>query len=205
VRVGNEEYARSNRSFGMTTLRKRHVQLAGSGIRIEFKGKGGKQHCVSVSDRRVARIVGRCQELPGQLLFQYLDEAGERRQVTSNDVNDYIREATAGDFTAKDVRTWAGTVVAANALLEVSDGDEESEARLKRDVVQAVELVAEELGNTPAIARKCYIHPAVLDAYLTGSLKPVMQDAARTRKRSKWLNREEATVAGALDKLQRRR
>ncbi|HWC29070.1 MAG TPA: DNA topoisomerase IB, partial [Dehalococcoidia bacterium] len=97
VRVGNEEYARSNRSFGMTTLRKRHVQLAGGGIRIEFKGKGGKQHCVSVSDRRVARIVGRCQELPGQLLFQYLDEAGERRQVTSNDVNDYIREATAGD------------------------------------------------------------------------------------------------------------
>jgi DNA topoisomerase-1 len=176
IRVGNEEYARSNRSYGLTTMRYRHVDVEGSRMRFEFKGKSGKQHSVAVTDRRLARIVKQCQELPGQHLFQYVDEGGERHSVDSSDVNEYIREAGDDDFTAKDYRTWMGTVLAAEALEALShesptpNGDGPAPRPAKRDVVAAIEEVARTLGNTAAVCRRCYVHPAILDAYLEGSV-----------------------------------
>ena len=168
IRVGNEEYARENRSFGLTTLRDRHATIRGGRMTFAFKGKSGRQHEVEVADRRLARIVERCQDLPGQQLFQYLDEAGERRSVASDDVNAYLREISGDEFTAKDFRTWAGTVLAAMALQEFSEFDTEAEA--KKNVVRAIEAVAEKLGNTPAVSRASYVHPTVIDAYLEGDL-----------------------------------
>jgi DNA topoisomerase-1 len=168
IRVGNDEYARHNKSFGLTTMRDRHVAVNGSEIRFHFRGKSGKYHSLELQDRRLARIVKRCRDIPGQELFQYFDDAGERRDVGSGDVNEYLREITGQDFTAKDFRTWAGTVLAAWALREFEVFDSETQA--KRNVVQAIERVAERLGNTPAVCRRCYVHPAVLDAYLDGSL-----------------------------------
>jgi DNA topoisomerase I len=166
IRVGNDEYARENRSFGLTTLKDRHVAVDGSEIRFRFTGKGGRQHDVDVRDGRLARIIKQCQDVPGQELFQYQDEDGEPRDVDSADVNDYIREAAGGEFTAKDFRTWAGTIAAATALQEVEPFGSEAEA--KRNVIHAVERVAERLGNTPAVCRKCYVHPAILEAYMEG-------------------------------------
>jgi DNA topoisomerase-1 len=168
VRVGNEEYARDNRSFGLTTLRDRHAQVGSKRIRFRFRGKGGRVNEVELSDARLARIVARCQDLPGQELFAYLDEDGEVRAVGSSDVNDYLREISGQDFTAKDFRTWAGTVLAAWALQEFQEVDSEAEA--KRNVVRAIERVAEWLGNTPAVSRSSYVHPSVIDAYLDGDL-----------------------------------
>ena len=167
VRVGNEEYARANRSFGLTTLRDRHVDVSGAEVRFQFRGKGGKEHAVGVRDPRVARIVRHLQDLPGQELFQYLDDDGARRSVDSGDVNAYLREISGEDFTAKDVRTWAGTVLCALALAEAREFASLREAR--RNITRAIEQVAARLGNTPAISRKCYVHPAVLDAYLEGA------------------------------------
>jgi len=175
IRVGNEEYARQNRSFGLTTLRTRHASVAGSRLEFRFRGKSARNHVVRISDRTLGRIVKRCQELPGQALFQYLDGEGRRRTVGSSDVNAYLREVTQSDFTAKDFRTWAGTVLAARALRELPAASDKRHAN--RNVVRAVESVAERLGNTPAICRRCYVHPAVIDAYLDGSLR----DALRTR------------------------
>ncbi|WP_165068348.1 DNA topoisomerase IB [Paludisphaera rhizosphaerae] len=175
IRVGNEEYARTNKSFGLTTMRNRHVEVEGATIEFQFKGKSGVKHRISIRDRRLARVVARCQDLPGQELFTYLDDDGEPQHVGSADVNDYLREVSGADFTAKDFRTWAGTVLASLALQEFEAFD--SDAQAKRNVVQAVERVAERLGNTPSVCRKCYVHPAVLDAYLEGS----MLDALRTR------------------------
>ncbi len=175
IRVGNDEYARDNNSFGLTTLRDRHADVTGSTIEFRFRGKGGKLTTSKVTDARVARIVKRCQDLPGQELFQYVDDDGTVQDVDSADVNHYLREITGQDFTAKDFRTWAGTVAAAWALEEFEGFD--SEAQAKRNVVQAIERVAARLGNTPAVCRKCYVHPAVLDAYLEGS----MLGALRTR------------------------
>ena len=166
VRVGNEEYARHNKSFGLTTLRDRHVEVAGPAVRLSFRGKGGKEHEVDVRDPRLARIVRRLQDLPGQELFQYLDEDGARRSVDSGDVNAYLREISGDDFTAKDFRTWAGTVLCALALAE--HGSFTSGRQAKRNVTRAIERVAAQLGNTPAISRKCYVHPAVLEAYRAG-------------------------------------
>jgi DNA topoisomerase-1 len=166
VRVGNEEYARANKSFGLTTLRDRHVEVAGPEVRFQFRGKGGKEHAVGVRDPRVARIIRCLQDLPGQELFQYLDEDGTRRSVDSGDVNAYLREISGDDFTAKDFRTWAGTVLCALALAEV--GVSASERQAKRNITRAIEQVATQLGNTPAISRKCYVHPAVLEAYQAG-------------------------------------
>ena len=166
IRVGNEEYARTNRSFGLTTLRDRHVDISGAELRFAFRGKGGKVHDVGVRDRGIARIVRRLQDLPGQELFQYVDEAGERRAIDSGDVNAYLKTITGADFTAKDFRTWAGTVLAALALAEVRTFATAREA--KRNVVRAIERVAARLGNTPAICRKSYVHPEVLHAYLDG-------------------------------------
>jgi DNA topoisomerase-1 len=162
IRVGNDEYARANRSFGLTTLRERHVEISGFTVTFEFRGKGGKQHQIKVADRRLARIVKNCRDLPGYELFQYLDEAGARRRVVSDDVNAYLREIAGDDFSAKDFRTWHGTVLAALTLQELAF---DSETAAKRAVTQAIECVAARLGNTPAICRKCYVHPAVIDAF----------------------------------------
>lgn len=168
MRVGNQEYARQNKSFGLTTLRARHARVRGSRVLFDFRGKHGIQHEIDLSDRRLAAIVARCRDLPGQDLFQYLDGDGERRQASSDDVNDYLREASGEDITAKDFRTWAATNLAASALREFEAFD--SEAKARTNLVRAVEDVAKRLGNTPAICRKCYIHPAVFDGYLDGSL-----------------------------------
>jgi DNA topoisomerase I len=166
IRVGNAEYARTNGSFGLTTLRNRHVDVSGSTVRFEFRGKGGKPVSVGVTDRRVARVIARCQELPGQELFQYVDADGARQSIDSADVNAYLKDAAGEDFTAKDFRTWVGTVLAAQALSDVSALASKTQAR--RNVARAVEAVARQLGNTPAICRKSYVHPAVIDAYIDG-------------------------------------
>ena len=174
IRVGNEEYARQNHSFGLTTMRDRHVDVDGSTLRFHFRGKACKNHVVDVRDRRLARIVQRCRDIPGQELFQYVDDAGEHRSIESADVNAYLREISGQDFTAKDFRTWAGTVLAAWALNEFEAFDSQTQA--KQNVVRAIENVAERLGNTPAICRRCYVHPAVIDSYLDGSLLESLKD-----------------------------
>jgi DNA topoisomerase-1 len=165
IRVGNDEYSRLNRSFGLTTLRNRHVRIRGSAIRFRFRGKGGKLHEVGLRDRRLAGLVRRCQELPGQDLFQYAED-GIVGDVTSDDVNAYIRDISGGDFTAKDFRTWAGTVLAYRALAELQPPTNEREGR--RNVVEAIRQVAGQLGNTAAVCRQSYVHPGVLEAYLEG-------------------------------------
>jgi DNA topoisomerase-1 len=167
IRVGNEEYARENKSFGLTTMQDRHVDVKGSKLRFRFRGKSGRQHEVDVTDRRIARIVSKLQDLPGQSLFQYLGDEGNVRDITSQDVNEYLREITGEDFTAKDFRTWAGTVLAAVALSAASEFETRKQA--KANIKNAIEAVAKILGNTPAICRQCYIHPAVLEAYLNGN------------------------------------
>jgi DNA topoisomerase-1 len=176
IRVGNDEYARDNHSFGLTTMRNRHVKVSKSTLRFRFTGKGGKSHDIAFNDVRLARIVRRCQDLPGHELFGYIDDDGKVQDIGSSDINEYLREVTGQDFTAKSFRTWAATVLAACALQEFPDC--KSTAHAKRNVGQAVEAVAGVLGNTPAICRKSYIHPAIVDAYTTGSLP-------RTRRSSK--------------------
>jgi DNA topoisomerase I len=169
IRVGNEEYARENKSYGLTTMRTKHVQINGSTVVFRFRGKSGKAHTVGVEDRRLARIVRQCQDLPGYELFEYLDESGEACKVGSADVNDYLRTVSGEDFTAKDFRTWAGTVLACMALRQFEVSASETEA--KRNIVEAIKAVAQRLGNTPAVCRKCYVHPAVLECYLMGKLE----------------------------------
>jgi DNA topoisomerase I len=168
IRVGNEEYARTNQSHGLTTLRDGHVRVSRSEVEFRFKGKSGVQHEIGVSDRRLASIVRRCRDLPGQELFQYLDEEGVTRDVKSNDVNDYLREITGEPFTSKDFRTWAATVLAAEALRE--RGVARTKKGLQRDIVRAIDSVAARLGNTRSVCRKCYVHPAVLAAFEQGTL-----------------------------------
>jgi DNA topoisomerase I len=172
ARIGNIEYAKDNKSFGLTTLRNRHARVKGRSVELDFRGKHGIAHHLEVHDARLARIIRICQDLPGQELFQYVDEAGERHAVGSQDVNDYLREITGEDVTAKDFRTWAATNLAAVALREC--GPPETAAAAKRNVLRTIEAVAKLLGNTRAICRKCYIHPAVLDGYLDGSLLAAM-------------------------------
>jgi DNA topoisomerase I len=176
VRVGNEEYARLNKSFGLTTLRARHASVQGRRIHFRFRGKGGRLHEVGVTNQRLSRVVRRCQELPGQELFQYVDEDGEVRDIESGDVNDYIRMISGGDFTAKDFRTWAGTVLAYRALRALQPSRSPTDA--KRNVVVAIKETADRLGNTPAVARRSYVHPAVLDAYLDGKVGGALVEAA---------------------------
>jgi DNA topoisomerase-1 len=168
IRVGNEEYARQNKSFGLTTLRDRHVKVGGAKAVFEFRGKSGKVHQTGFNDRRLARVVKACQDIPGQRLFQYIDETGERRAVESADVNAYIRETLGDDFSAKDFRTWAGTVMAAQAL--VMSEPCSTAAGAKRSINGCVKAVAGLLGNTAAVARSAYIHPAILEAYGRGEL-----------------------------------
>jgi DNA topoisomerase-1 len=198
IRVGNEEYARENDSFGLTTMRDRHVDVNGSRLQFHFRGKSGKWHTVDILDRRLAKVVKRCQDLPGQELFQYVDDQGKRQDVKSGDVNDYLREISGQDFTAKDFRTWAGTVLGAMALREFEQFD--SKAQAKKNIVQAIENVAERLGNTPAVCRKCYIHPDVIDSYLDGTLVRTLKRRAEEQLSSSLhsLDPEEAAVLGLL-------
>ena len=174
IRVGNDEYARANRSFGLTTLQDRHVEVTGSTLRFEFRGKSGKTHRVALSDRRLARIVARCQALPGADLFQYEDDEGQRVAIGSGDVNDYLREITGEEFTAKDFRTWAGTLQAVEVLEAVGPAATEREA--KSVILQAIDRVAERLNNTRAVCRKYYVHPAVLETYAAGTLHQALQN-----------------------------
>jgi DNA topoisomerase I len=194
IRVGNDEYARDNESYGLTTFQDRHAKIRADKITFRFQGKSGKEHFLDVRNRRLAKIVKRCRDLPGYELFQYIDESGKLVDVTSTHVNEYLREIAGSDFTAKDFRTWAGTVLAARALQEFEKFDSEAEA--KRNVLRAIEAVARMLGNTPAICRRCYVHPVVLNAYLDGSLVERLkiraeQKLARDIKR---LRPEEAAV-----------
>jgi DNA topoisomerase-1 len=198
IRVGNDDYARQNDSYGLTTLKNRHAKVEGGELRFVFKGKGGRSWRLSLRDRRIARIVRACQELPGQELFQYRDDEGETRDVTSADVNAYLREITDADVTAKDFRTWAGTVLASLALREFEQVD--SQAAAKRNIRAAIERVSSRLGNTPTICRKCYVHPAVLDGYLAGSLAEEIGREAEAELRGELaaLPPEEAVVLAML-------
>jgi DNA topoisomerase I len=200
MRIGNDEYARENKSYGLTTLRNRHVKIDGSEVEFRFRGKSGVYHDVKVHDRRLARIIQRTRDLPGQDLFQYLDEDGETHTVGSADVNDYLRTITGEDYTAKDFRTWSGTVLAAMALQEFEGVD--SDAQLKKNVVRAIESVAERLGNTPSVCRKCYVHPAVLDAYLDGTMLEGLRARAEESlvEDLKDLQPEEAAVLALLER-----
>ena len=198
IRVGNEAYARDNESFGLTTMRDRHAEVSGSTITFAFRGKSGIRHAIDLTDRRLARIVRQSRDLPGYELFQYLDGDGERRTIDAADVNGYLKEIAGEEFTAKDFRTWAGTVLAAQALQEFQAFD--SQAQAKRNVVGAIETVAKRLGNTKNVCRKCYIHPAVLTAYMDGSLmdllsRRVNRELARSLKT---LPPEEAAVLALL-------
>ena len=200
MRIGNDEYARENKSYGLTTLRNRHVKIDGSEVEFRFRGKSGVYHDVKVHDRRLARIIQRTRDLPGQDLFQYLDEDGETHTVGSSDVNDYLRTITGEDYTAKDFRTWSGTVLAAMALQEFEAVD--SDAQAKKNVVRAIESVAERLGNTPSVCRKCYVHPAVLDAYLDGTMLEGLRARAEESlvEDLKDLQPEEAAVLAMLER-----
>jgi DNA topoisomerase-1 len=175
IRVGNDEYARTNNSYGLTTLRDRHVAVNGSTIRFQFRGKAGKYHKIDLEDRRLAKIIANCQAIAGQELFQYIDDEGKPRDITSTDVNEYLKEISGGDFTAKDFRTWAGTVQAAAALSQCGACGTRKEA--KQRLKQAIEAVAQQLGNTPAICRKCYVHPFVIQAWLDGSMNGAFKKA----------------------------
>ncbi|HEX7472626.1 MAG TPA: hypothetical protein VF323_06060 [Candidatus Limnocylindrales bacterium] len=200
LRIGNEEYARTNRSFGLTTLRNRHVTVSPTGIRFRFRGKGGRVTTVGVRDRRLARIVARLEDLPGQELFQYLDEAGEPRPIESADVNAYLRAAAGIEVTAKDFRTWAGTLLAFHTL-RAARGT--SRAAMRESLKHSIEAVAEALGNTPAVSRRAYVAPAVVDAYLTGSLpRSVGQEGDGTARGQKPLNRrDELALIRLLEEL----
>lgn len=200
IRVGNEEYARENHSYGLTTLHDKHVDVDGATVHFQFKGKSGKLHSIDVRDRQLARIVKRCRDVPGYELFQYIDEQGEPRAVDSADVNEYLKEITQEPFTAKDFRTWAGTVLACALLREFNAC--ESQSRAKKNVVEAVKAVAERLGNTPAICRKCYVHPAVIESYLGGDMTAAFSRQVRQQaKRSPYaLRREEMDLLRLLEK-----
>lgn len=193
IRVGNEEYRRQNSSFGLTTLQDEHVKVAGSTVKFQFRGKSGKQQEVQISDRRLARVVRQCQEIPGQELFQYLDESGEARPIESGDVNDYLRASAEGDFTAKDFRTWHGSVLAARLLRECQPCTSERECR--RQITAVIKRVAAQLNNTPAVCRKCYVHPIVLEAYRRGSLAGAVAGGAEA---TDSLSPEEQTLLNLL-------
>lgn len=168
IRVGNNEYAKQNGSYGLTTLRNKHVSVKGATVTFDFKGKSGIDHNIDLRDRRLAAIIKRCQDLPGYELFQYIDPDGNRHSVDASDVNDYLRQITNEDFTAKDFRTWAGTVLACAMLREFEPAETQTQA--KKNVVEAIKRVATRLGNTPSVCRKCYVHPAVLESYMGGAL-----------------------------------
>jgi DNA topoisomerase-1 len=200
IRVGNDEYAHENHSYGLTTMKNRHAQIHASTIQFHFRGKSGKEHTVEIHDKRLAKIVRGCRDIPGQDLFQFLDENGQRQHIRSEDVNEYLREISRGDFTAKDFRTWAGTVLAGLALREFQNFD--SQAQAKKNLIHAIESVAARLGNTPAICKKCYIHPEILDGYLQGATIQTIQAHAEAELRTglHHLRPEEAAVVAFVQK-----
>jgi DNA topoisomerase-1 len=193
IRVGNAEYARDNDSFGLTTLRNRHAAIRGSTVRFRFRGKSGVSHEVEITDKKVARVVRSCHDLPGYNLFEYVDEDGNVRNVSSGDVNAYIKGIAGGEFTAKDFRTWAGTVQTSLALESIGAFDSITEA--KRNVVEAIKETAKRLGNRPATCRKYYVHPAVVESYLEGALLPALASGVKTSNR---LHRDEARILGLI-------
>jgi DNA topoisomerase-1 len=195
ARVGNDEYAEQNGSFGLTTLRDRHVKVAGSKIRLRFRGKGGRQQILTIEDPKLARIVRRCQDLPGQELFEWVDADGTIHDVTSTDVNDYLNEISGQNFTSKDFRTWIGTVLTAKALRQVTNTNASTSDRRSR-LVGAIKIAADKLGNTPAVCRKSYVHPAIIDAYSDPYPKPKRRKIARRkfRRSSTRLSSDEAFV-----------
>jgi DNA topoisomerase I len=195
IRIGNDEYARSNRSFGLTTLQDRHVEISGSNIKFEFRGKSGKAHSVSLSDRRLARIVQRCQDIPGEDLFQYIDEEGVQQTISSGDVNDYLREISGEDFTAKDFRTWSGTKLAVAALTDI--GHCTSARQIKTNILRAIDSVASQLNNTRAVCRKYYVHPSVFEAYTAGTMLEILQNGTKQNPKSD-LDPQEAAVVWLL-------
>jgi DNA topoisomerase-1 len=199
IRIGNDEYARANGSFGLTTMGNRHARVRGARLQIRFRGKGGIHHTIAPDDPRLARVVRCCQELPGQELFQYVDDDGEIRDVGSADVNEYLREIADEEFTAKDFRRWAGIVRAMMALQEFEAFDPQAQA--KRNIVRAIESVARRLGNTPSVCRKCYIHPGVLDAYLDGTMLESLRRRAREEmSHIRGLSAEESAVLALLQR-----
>lgn len=199
IRVGNEEYAKSNRSFGLCTMRNRHVSVRRGTLHFEFQGKSGKRHTIDLHDAHLAEIVSRTQDLPGQELFQYIDEAGFPQRISSEDVNAYLQEAAEDSFSAKDFRTWAGTVLAAVALREFEAFD--TKAQAKKNLLSAIERVAGRLGNTPAVCRRCYIHPVIVDSYLDGkTVETLRANAERTLRRD--TNRLSPAEAAVLAFLQ---
>ena len=200
IRIGSADYAKQNKSYGLTTLQNRHVAVDGSELRFNFKGKSGKIWQLKLKDRRIAKIVKASQDLPGQHLFQYLDDAGEQREITSSDINAYLKEISDADITAKDFRTWNGTVLAAIALSEYDTVD--SQAAAKRNIQTAIEAVAARLGNTPTICRKCYVHPEVIESYLTGSLRLEALESVKDELRGSIgkLRPEEAAVLAFLQR-----
>jgi len=198
IRIGNEEYARTNQSYGLTTLEDEHVDITGSKLCFHFRGKSGVEHEIELRDRRLAKIVKQCQDLPGQELFQYLDENGKQQTISSTDVNDYLREIAGEDFTAKDFRTWAGTVLAASELAVMEAVT--SKTAVKKQITQAIKAVAEQLGNRPATCRKYYVHPAILKAHEQKSLAPTMEKYADTKcKDDCELQPEEIAVVTVLE------
>ncbi len=204
IRVGNEEYAKSNKSYGLTTIRNKHVDVNGTHVHFEFRGKSGVDHAVDLTDGRLAKVIRQCQELPEQELFEYVDDDGGRHHVGSSDVNDYLHEITGEHFTAKDFRTWAGTTLAAMALQEFEAFD--SEAQAKRNVLSAIESVARKLGNTRTVCRKCYVHPAVVDLYMEGTLVESLKQrlAVKLKRSLHSLKPEEAAVMALLQERLRR-
>jgi DNA topoisomerase-1 len=200
IRVGNDEYTKQNGSFGLTTMRDKHVAVKGEKLRFEFRGKSGVKHAVSVDDRRLARIVKQCRDLPGQELFQYIGDDGKRHRIGSTEVNAYLKEITGEDFTAKDFRTWAGTVLACTALRELDAVETTASAR--RNVARAIEAVAGVLGNTKTVCRKSYVHPAIIDSYMDGSLiaAAARRSSATFRRVSAKLRADEAAVLALLQR-----
>jgi DNA topoisomerase-1 len=192
IRVGNDEYARANRSFGLTTLRRRHVKVNGSTLRFTFRGKSGVDHSIAVTDLRLARIVQRCQDLPGQEMFQYVDSFGKRQSITSDDVNEYLREISGRDITAKDFRTWGGTMLAALELRAMGAASSRREA--DRNIIRAIDVVSERLGNTRTVCRKYYVHPELIAAYHLGLTVPLPAAADSTRPRPQRPERPEAAL-----------
>ncbi|MDP9051069.1 MAG: DNA topoisomerase IB [Acidobacteriota bacterium] len=200
IRVGNTEYAKTNRSYGLTTLRNKHVAVKSSTVTFNFKGKSGVDHTIDLQDKRLAKIVERCRDLPGYELFQYLDNEGNRHSIDASDVNDYLREIAKDDFTAKDFRTWAGTVLACEMLRQFEPFDSATEAR--KNVVAAIKTVAERLGNTPSVCRKCYVHPMVLDTYFSGAMMQAFEDEVKREvdKQIQALRKEELDVLHLLER-----
>jgi len=198
IRVGNDEYAKENKSYGLTTMRNRHVGVEGTTLHFQFRGKSGVYHRIDVQDRRLAKIIARLRDLPGQELFQYLDADGQPQSIGSAEVNAYLKEISGEEFTAKDFRTWAGTVLASLELQEFEMFDSQTQA--KKNIVRAIEAVAEKLGNTPSVCRKCYVHPAIVDAYLDGSMLETLQQRAEAEMMEslRELQPEEAAVIGLV-------